>query len=179
METIETGTAAAPEIAALVRATFTASEGPEEGDLVGAFAAALMAETAPQDLHAFTAWDGTQPVGACFFSRMVYAGDPRTVFILSPVAVAPERQGAGVGQRLLRHGLGVLKAEGVDVALTYGDPAYYGKVGFRPVSVEEVPAPHRLQFPEGWLAQTLDESPLAPFSGPVRCVAALNRPELW
>jgi hypothetical protein len=89
--------------------------------------------------------------GAIVFSRMSYAGDARAVFVLAPVAVAPDRQGQGVGTALIRHGLDALRARGVDVALTYGDPAYYGRLGFRPITTEIAAAPFRCNSPmAGW-----------------------------
>ncbi len=41
----------------------------------------------------------------------------------SPATVATGRQGQGVGRRLIAHGLGARPRDGVDTALTYGDPA--------------------------------------------------------
>jgi putative acetyltransferase len=110
---------------------------------------------------------------------MSYAGDARQVFVLAPVAVATDRQGQGVGTALIRHGLDALRARGVDVALTYGDPAYYGRIGFRPITTEIAAAPYPLQFPHGWLGQALDGGPLRPLVGEVACVPALADPAFW
>ena len=54
--------------------------------------------------------------------------------MMAPVAVATAHQGKGIGQRLISHGLDALRREGVDIAVTYGDPAFHGRVGFKPVS---------------------------------------------
>lgn len=159
--------------------TFSASEGPEEGRAVGALAADLMATTGEDDLRVYVARNAEGIAGCIMFSRLTFAGDDRTVFLLSPVAVDPALQGRGVGQRLLRHGLDDLRARGVDVAVTYGDPAYYGKVGFSPVTEAKVPAPMPLSHPHGWIAQSLTERPLDPLRGPSRCVTALGNPAIW
>jgi len=166
-------------IAGLFAATFSASEGAEEGAVIGALARRLMAETPASDLRVFTAWDGGALVGAILFTRLAYAGDPRTVFLLSPVAVATAQQGRGIGQRLIAHGLDALRQEGADIAVTYGDPAFYGRVGFAPVAETVLPAPQPLGQPQGWLAQSLTGAPLAPLPGPARCVAAFDDPALW
>jgi predicted N-acetyltransferase YhbS len=118
-------------------------------------------------------------VGGAVFTRLAFADDPRTVFILAPMAVATDRQGQGIGQALLRHALDALQAEGVDVAMTYGDPAFYGKVGFLSVSTQTVAAPQPLSQPEGWVGQSLTGAPLSPLRGPCTCVAALNDPAFW
>ena len=167
------------DIAALFAATFTASEGADEGRTIGALARDLMTTTPEGDIAVFLAVDGGDPVGAIVFTRLAYPEDDRTVFLLSPVAVATDRQGTGIGQRLLRHGLDALAARGVDVALTYGSPDYYGKVGFRPITEEVARAPQPLSLPEGWLGVSLKQRPLDPLKGPSRCAPALDDPAYW
>ena len=169
----------AEKIVDLFEATFTASEGAEEGALIGDLVRRLIAQTPAEALRVFSAWKDGALVGGILFSRLAYEGDPRTVFMMAPVAVATDHQGKGVGQRLIAHGLDALKQEGVDIAVTYGDPAFYGRVGFTHAAEADLPAPHPLGQPEGWIAQSLTEVPLTLVSGPVRCVAAFNDPALW
>ena len=48
--------------------------------------------------------------------------------LVGPVAVAPERQRDGLGQRLMRASLAAAEAAGLDRALMLiGDPEYYGR----------------------------------------------------
>ena len=169
----------AEAIADLFASTFTSSESAEEGALIGALARSLIAETPAEHLRIFTAWEDGALLGGIFFTRLTYAGDPRKVFLMAPVAVATERQGKGVGQRLIAHGLDALRQEGVDIAVTYGDPTFYGRVGFKPVSEADLPAPQPLNQPQGWIAQSLTEAPLTPLGGPARCAAAFDDPALW
>ena len=169
----------AAAITALFTATFTASEGAEEGALIGELACRLMTETPLQDLRVFTAWNGSELDGAIIFSRLIFEGDNRAVFILGPVAVAPDRQGQNIGRRLIAHGLEALRTEGVDLTVTYGDPNFYQRVSFSAITEEDVPAPFPLQYPEGWLGQSLDDMPLSPLNGPSRCVPAFNDPVFW
>jgi len=167
------------EIAGLFAAVFTASEGAGEGALIGGLVRALLSGTPAEDIRVFTARDRGALVGGAVFTRLCYEGDPRTVFLLSPMAVATDRQGEGIGQALLRHALAALRAESVDVAMTYGDPAFYGRTGFMPLSVATVPAPRPLSQPGGWVGQSLVGADMAPFAGPCTCVAALDDPALW
>lgn len=169
----------AESIAELFASTFTASEGAEEGALIGALVCRLIEETAREDLRVFTAWEDGALLGGICFTRLTYSGDPRTVFMMAPVAVATAHQGKGIGQRLIAHGLEALRQEGVGIAVTYGDPDFYGRVGFKPVSEADLPAPQPLNQPQGWIAQSLTEAPLTPLSGPARCVAAFDDPALW
>lgn len=166
------------EMADLCAATFTASEGTGEGALIGELARRLVAETPVKDLRVFTARDDGGLVGGIVFSRLSYEGDARTVFVLGPVAVATDRQGQGIGQRLIAHGLDALRQESVDIAVTYGDPAFYSRSGFQPIAQATMPAPFPLQHPEGWQGQSLTETPMT-FAGPARCVVALDDPAFW
>ena len=166
-------------IAALFKATFAASEGENEGAIIGALAKALLKETPKDDLRAFLALDGADIIGAVIFTRLYFAGEGRTAFLLSPMAVATDRQGQGVGQALIAHALDALRSEGADIAVTYGDPAFYGKLGFGPVTTETVPVPQPLSQPQGWIAQSLTDAPLTPLQGPATCASALNNPVYW
>lgn len=73
----------------------------------------------------------------------------------------------------------MLRQEDVDISVTYGDPVFYGRVRFKPVSEADLPAPQSLQQPRGWSAQSLTDAPLTPLSGPASCVAAFDDPALW
>jgi predicted N-acetyltransferase YhbS len=167
------------EIIDFFTGTFTASEAEEEGALIGQLVRDLLGGTAEKDLFVFTAEEGGAIIGGIVFSRLTYEQDERTVFVLGPVAVAPDRQGKGIGQRLLTHGLAALRSAGVDIVVTYGDPGYYAKVGFMPISEADAPAPFPLKHPEGWLGQSLTDRVMTPLRGPSRCVGALNDPVFW
>lgn len=169
----------AAAIADLFTATFSASEGVDEGAVIGELAHRLMAETPVQDLRVFSAWSRGELVGVIIFSRLIYEGYNHTVFVLGPVAVATDRQQQGIGQRLISHGIEELRREGVELAVTYGDPGFYGRVGFKAITEDDVPAPFSLQHPEGWLGQPLNNTPLTPLKGPSRCVQAFNDPSFW
>lgn len=163
----------------LFRVTFSVSDGQQEGLLIGNLVHALLNKTAPADLRVVTALDQDRLAGACIFSRLQYETDPRKVFILAPMAVLPDKQMQGIGQALIGASMQILRQEGVDLALTYGDPAFYGKTGFSWVSEKEAPAPFALQYPEGWLVKSLTNRPFSALSGPVRCVCALQDPVYW
>ncbi|MDE0696754.1 MAG: N-acetyltransferase [Boseongicola sp.] len=167
------------EVIDLLSAAFAASEGAEEGALIGDLVRNLLATTADADIHVFTVREERSLIGAIIFSRLTYDQDDRTVFLLGPVGVTTDRQGARIGQRLLTHGISALRKNGVDVAMTYGDPNYYSKVGFRPVTEEFARAPFKLKYPKGWLGQFLTDGKMTPLNGPSRCVEAFHRPDYW
>ena len=169
----------ADDLIELFATTFTASEGAGEGEAIGGLARDMFATTPEEDVLVCSAWDGDALAGCIAFTRLTFEQDPRTAFVLAPVAVETSRQGKGIGQALLRFGLSEMRKHGVDVAFTYGDPAYYGKVGFVPITEDMARAPQSLSMPQGWLAQSLTDAQLTPFKGPSRCVAALDAPQFW
>ncbi|WP_026986038.1 GNAT family N-acetyltransferase [Fodinicurvata fenggangensis] len=167
------------EIVDLFTAVFTASEGPEEGQLIGDLVSNLLYGTPNKDMFVFTAVANEAVMGAIIFSRLIYDKDERSVFLLAPIAVATGQQGKGVGQTLLSHGLAALREAGVDIVMTYGDPNYYSRMGFTPLTEALAPAPFRLSQPEGWQGQSLTACKMTPLKGPARCVEALDDPAYW
>ncbi|WP_439121720.1 GNAT family N-acetyltransferase [Marivita sp.] len=166
-------------IAQLFKDTFTDSEGAEEGAVIHHLVRDLLNITPKDDLHIYTAHQDDALCACAVFTQMRFADDPRQVFLLSPMAVATAHQGQGVGQKLLTHALKDLKAQGVAVAVTYGDPNFYGRVGFTPVTTQMVPAPQPLSMPEGWIAQSLSDTALTPLPKPALCAPALDHPDYW
>lgn len=161
------------------RHAFTQSEGAQEGAVIAALVEELVG--GPEvDTRCCAGFDEGEMVAAVVFSRMIFSQDSRCVFLLSPMAVLPEHQGQGYGQALIRAGLSLLRDEGVDVVLTYGDPAYYRRLGFAAISAEQAQPPHRLHQPHGWLGQSLSrQSPWLPLQGTSRCAPALDHPHYW
>lgn len=162
----------------LFRSVFTDSEGEQEGALVGGLATAMMSDIGSANVYGFLAATGERISGSIFFSRLTFDTD-LDVFILAPVAVDTEHQGKGIGQALIRHGLEAMKRRGVRYVTTYGDPAFYARVGFHPVSQSAIEPPYPLSRPEGWLGQTLGDTPIDAISGRCACVEALSNPLYW
>lgn len=165
-------------IVSLFTSVFATSEGEAEGSLIGQLAENLLEKTAERDLYGFLAEDDGQILGAIFWSRLTFEAD-LDAFLLAPVAVHSDHQGQGIGQALIKHGLSELQQDGVSVVLTYGDPRFYGKVGFHAISPERIQAPFPLSQPEGWLGQSLVDQAIETVSGACTCVAALNDPAYW
>ena len=56
----------------------------------------------------------------------------REVVGIAPLAVAPDRQGTGVGTALINALLGRAELVGLPLVVLLGRPAYYGRFGFEP-----------------------------------------------
>ncbi|MBY6213091.1 N-acetyltransferase [Microbulbifer agarilyticus] len=169
---------ATDEVVALFTRVFSASEGVDEGRSIGHLVSSLIATTPADALIGCVAKEGERTVGAIFFSRLTVPNGQQA-FLLSPVAVASEVQGTGVGQGLIRFGLDQLRGRETDLVFTYGDPAFYSKVGFVPVSEELVQAPYPLSQPIGWLGQSLDGNSIPAMQGRTECVPAFANPDYW
>jgi putative acetyltransferase len=70
-------------------------------------------------------------VGHVAISPVTFEDGASGWFGLGPVSVAPELQGRGIGSRLVREALVALRALGGRGCVLVGEPAYYGRFGFR------------------------------------------------
>ena len=114
--------AAGPADHAAVRAILLAAfPGPDEADLVerlradGDSAIELVAER-----------DG-RIVGHVLFSPVEA---PFRALALAPVAVAPDRQGEGIGSALIHAGHEAARRQGWDAIFVVGEPEYYRRFGY-------------------------------------------------
>jgi predicted N-acetyltransferase YhbS len=71
-------------------------------------------------------------IGHAAFSRMLHSGALTAWFALGPVSVVPEQQKIGIGGRLIREGLAILRERGALGCCLTGDPRYYQRFGFAP-----------------------------------------------
>jgi putative acetyltransferase len=70
-------------------------------------------------------------VGHIAFSAATIGGSSTGWYLLGPVAVQPARQGQGIGRALVETGLAALRSRGACGCVLVGDPAFYGRFGFR------------------------------------------------
>lgn len=168
------------EIAELFTSVFTSAEGEKEGQLVGNLTLELSSAIDNEEIVCFGVYEKISIVGAIFFTRLRFNEDINTkVYMLAPVAVSTEHQGKGIGQALINHGLNTLKKRSVDIVITYGDPSFYSKVGFEPLSERVIRAPLELSMPAGWQGQSLTAEPIPTINERAICVKAFNDPVYW
>jgi predicted N-acetyltransferase YhbS len=80
----------------------------------------------------FVALEGGRKVVGCIsFWRLFIGGRGIPALLLGPLAVAPDRQGTGIGRALMKHGLELAARRGAELVILVGDEPYYGRVGFR------------------------------------------------
>jgi len=72
-------------------------------------------------------------VGHVLFTEVGVDGTDAAL-TLAPVAVHPDRQGEGIGSRLVRRGLDACRDAGYELVVLHGDPTFYGRFGFEPAT---------------------------------------------
>ena len=82
-------------------------------------------------------------VGHVRITRGWLDAEPRLVevLVLSPLSVAPEAQRRGIGRALVARAVAEAERAGAPAIFLEGDPAYYGKLGWRPAAELGVTAP--------------------------------------
>lgn len=166
------------EVANLFTSVFSSSEGEQEGRLIGKLASELASRIDNQEIICIGAYEDRAMIGAIFFTCLRF-DEHIDAYMLAPVAVSTAHQGRGIGQALIRFGLQDLKSRYATVVVTYGDPAFYSKVGFQPLSEDVIQAPLPLSMPEGWLGQSLSEEPIPILSSRPECVQEFDNPDYW
>jgi putative acetyltransferase len=109
-------------LAALIDAAFGDRE-------TSAFTAKIRASPGYVPELTFVADDDGELVGFTMLSY-VRAGE-RDVLILTPMAVRPDRQRAGIGKQVVRAAIAAADARREPVVLVEGVPSYYPQFGFR------------------------------------------------
>lgn len=128
---IRAATAADEEsIDQVISAAFAATEFGHQGeaDLV------RMLKADDDVMVSLVAEAGGAIAGHALFSRMDVEADGHAIAAagLAPVSVAPERNGQGIGDALIRAGLAALRGEGVMMSFVLGHEGYYPRFGYSP-----------------------------------------------
>ena len=138
--TIRTETAADPS--AIHNLHTRAFGGPQEAELVdqlraeGFCSLSLVAEKAGE------------LVGHILFSPLQITTGSKSfrALALAPVAVLPEHQRSGIGSALILAGLDLAKQNGERIVIVLGEPAYYGRFGFRADLASPLSSPYAGEY---------------------------------
>lgn len=103
-----------------------------------------------------------QIVGHAAFSPVAWC-DQAGLLGLGPVSVHPELQSRGIGRKLIEAGLEQLRAVGANGCVVMGEPAYYGRFGFRQDARFTYPGP-----PPEYFTVLIWNEPAAGLSGDVK-----------
>jgi putative acetyltransferase len=124
----------APEDLEAIRTVIASAFGrPDEADLVDRL------RTDGDLLLSLVSTDRSDVIGHIAFSRLP-VGDAAAA-ALAPVAVAPDRQGQGIGAALIREGIHGCRKLGLAGVVVLGHPEYYPRFGFTAEAAQAISAP--------------------------------------
>ena len=156
--------------------------GQEEGTLIAELVTAMLEDSSAQPMFSFVAESEGIVVGHVLFTSVQIASESTSpAQILAPLAVAPQRQGQGVGTQLTEQALRQLGDDQVELVFVLGYPAYYRRFGFVPASPQGLSAPHPIsdEHSDAWMLKELKAGALKQHAGTVRCCNILNQPQYW
>ena len=152
----------------------------EENKVIMNLAQDLSVETTSPSTKSLIAEIDNQVIGYVSYSPIFLKSDSSiSGYILAPLAASPEHQKQGVGSNLIKSVIDILTKDGADVLLVYGDPAYYGRFGFKEEIGRSFVPPYPLQYPFGWAGMMLNGTSIPEQPIQFECVSALSKPELW
>jgi len=130
-----------------------------EGSIVDA-----LREACP-DAISLVAVDGGQVVGHIFFSPVTVEGTEICGMGLAPMAVLPERQGQGIGSKLVHAGIDTVRAQGWPFLIVLGHPEFYTRFGFEPASRRGLRCQWEGVPDEAFMVLVFDEDAMVGVSG--------------
>jgi len=152
----------------------------EENKVIMNLVQELHKETTGPSIKSLVAEVDNQVIGYVSYSPIFLKSDSSiSGYILAPLAVSLEHQKQGVGSNLIKSGIDLLTKDGVGVLLVYGDPAYYGRFGFKEEVGHVFVPPYPLQFPFGWTGMMLNNYDVPKPPTRFKCVVPLNKAKLW
>ncbi len=157
--------------------------GEDEGSIIANLVDDLLHDKTAMPLLSLVAIDRKKIIGHILYTKVTITGleKPLKAQMLAPLAVHPEAQKKGVGQKLINEGLRQLKNLGVELVFVLGHPTYYPRCGFMPAGEKGFEAPYPIpdEHADAWMVGELKENILGNISGKVQCARALNEPQHW
>ena len=151
---------------------------PDEADLVNRLRAegVVLASLVAEDERAEARQGDKRIVAHILFSRMsIETGAGRVPAVaLAPMAVLPQWQRRGIGGKLIRYGLDLLRERGERIVIVLGHPDFYPRFGFSTDKARFLESPFP---PEAFMALVLQPGALDGVRGHVRYAAAFGLPE--
>ena len=122
-------------------------------------------------------------VGHILFTKAVITKteNPISAQILAPLAILPDEQKKGIGEKLINEGLRLLKGSGTELVFVLGHPTYYPRCGFIPAGAQGFEAPYPIpeEHAAAWMVQALNGDVLKNNAGKIQCSKVLNEPQHW
>ena len=157
------------------------SFGKEEGPVIATLVDDLMNDETAMPLLSLVAVENNTLIGHILFTKVVVTHTDISAHILAPLAILPEEQKKGMGEKLINEGLRLLKASGTELVFVLGHPGYYPRCGFIPAGEQGFEAPYPIpeEHAGAWMIQALNGDALVKNSGKIQCSKVLSEPQHW
>ncbi|MEO1102371.1 MAG: N-acetyltransferase [Pseudomonadota bacterium] len=163
------------DIARIHREAFSQDE---EADL----ALALLDDpSAAPRISLLAAIDG-MAVGHVLSSHALIAqndGEGIAASLIAPLGIVGHAQRRGCGGQLVVSAVNAAKAAGAQFVFVFGDPAYYGRLGFKSAVPFRVQPPHPVGAHEDAFMVHVTSGSALPPAGKLACAQSLDHPALW
>ncbi len=159
----------------------TLAFGERQGQEIAKLVNNLFDDETALPLLSLVAIENGKIIGHILFTKAIVTGTTVSTQLLGPLAILPDFQNTGVGNKLIKEGLIQLKTLGVALVFVLGHPDYYPRTGFKPAGVHGFQAPYPIpeKHAGAWMVQELFPDTIKSVSGKIQCCDAFNQPEHW
>ena len=162
---------------------FGVADSKEKGVVIGELVKSLLADPTAEPRCSLVAVEQVMVVGHVLFTKVHIEGATTNVAaqILAPLAVHPDFQAKGVGEKMIMAGLDALRKSKTQLVFVLGHRGYYPRCGFTPAGVcgFEAPYPIPAEHASAWMVQELIPGTIGTIKGKIRCAETLHQPEHW
>jgi putative acetyltransferase len=157
--------------------------GKDKGPVISKLVNELLDDETAMPILSLVAVDNNKLIGHILYTKVLIIRTENPIFaqILAPLAILPEEQKRGIGEKLINEGLRLLKESGTELVFVLGHPTYYPRCGFIPAGEQGFEAPYPIpeEHAEAWMVQELNDGVIKNNSGKVQCSKVLNEPQHW
>lgn len=157
--------------------------GDEKGPVIAKLVDDLLDDETAKPILSLVAVDDNKLIGHILYTKAIITQTEASVSaqILAPLAILPDAQKCGTGQKLINEGLKQLKTSGTQLVFVLGHPTYYPRCGFAPAGKQGFEAPYPIpeEHSAAWMVQELNGDVLGNITGKVKCSKVLNEPQHW
>ncbi len=157
--------------------------GEKKGPVIAKLVNDLLNDETAMPILSLVAVENDELIGHILYTKVVVTKAENLISaqILAPLAIMPDKQKKGFGEKLINEGLRLLKESGTELVFVLGHPKYYPRCGFIPAGEQGFEAPYPIpeEHAEAWMIQEINSGVLKNNSGKVQCSKVLNEPQHW
>jgi putative acetyltransferase len=157
--------------------------GKEKGPEIAKLVDDLLNDKTAMPILSLVAIENEKIIGHILYTKATVTQTELSIStqILAPLAILPDQQKKGIGEKLINEGIRQLKELGTELVFVLGHPIYYPRCGFSPAGERGFEAPYPIpeEHAAAWMVQSLNGDSLETANGKVRCSNVLNEPQHW